>query len=157
MSRRRRFKERTFGVREWMGNGWWAALGLSLLTIVAIRLGTVTAPGEETTPSLESQRLAADHVAPRSPRNAALERDLRATARELELTRDALAAEKERVALLQESYDGLNDQFSQVTSLVQSAAVSASYSKDEQVPVPAPVEAIFVRRETPSAKASESQ
>ena len=157
MSRRRRFRERSFGALQWMGGGWWAALGLSVVMIVALRSGTVGAPSPRSLPSADARAEASERLVAQSADNAALELNLRKASRELELTRAALQAEKERVALLQENYDGLDDQFSHVTDLVRASAVPASFSRAKTEVVPAPVEAIYVRSETPKAKASESQ
>lgn len=152
---RRRFKERSFGALQWMGTGWWVALAMSVVMILALRNGTVGAPGQDGGASTASLTQAGEDPFADSTEKLALELNLRSASRELALTRLALQAEKERAALLQESYDGLDDQFSQVTDLVRSSAVPASFSRTETTPVPAPVEAIFVREEAP--KASESQ
>ena len=157
MSRRRPRKNSLFGLREWMGDGWWVALALSLIMIVALRNRPVGAPNQISTHTMDSLSQAHGNPRLRPSHQVAFERDLRAAARELSWTRVALEAEKERVALLQESYEGLDDQFRQVTDLVRSSAVPASFSKTETEPIPVPIEAIFVRSEGPAANEGESQ
>ncbi len=155
MSRRTQQKDRPFGIREWMGGGWWIALALSLIMIFALRSGTVGAPAQASVRSFDSLERASQHRGPRSIEKIELERDLRASARELAQMRGALDAERDRAALLQESYDGLDDQFTQVTELVRSAGMRKVGSPVELAPAPA--EAIIVLNEAPTEGANESQ
>lgn len=155
MSRKPQRTERPFGIREWMGGGWWVALALSLIMIFALRSGTVGAPAQASVRSLDATQRSSELFAPRSPEKLALERDLRAAARELTQTRSALEAEKARTSLLQESYDGLDDQFTHVTELVRSQGVEEF--SPEAVEAPLPVETIIVLQSAPSSGAKESQ
>jgi hypothetical protein len=138
-----------------MGGGWWVALALSLIMIFALRSGTVGAPAQASVRSLDSTQRPSELFGPRSPEKLALERDLRAAARELTQTRSALDAEKARTSLLQESYDGLDHQFTHVTELVRSQG--AENFTPAAVEAPLPVETIIVLQSAPSKGANESQ
>lgn len=143
-------ENRRFGLREWMGDGWWAALILSLAMIFIVRSGTVGAPTQASANSMDRAVHMTERLRTNSPQKAALERELRASARELAVTRDALEAAKERVAVLQESYDGLDDQFSQMTERVRSSALFLQSASAEVGATPVPMEATFTTKPAPT-------
>lgn len=137
---------RRFGIREWMGGGWWAALAFSLVIIFVMRSGTVGAPAQASVRSLDSLPRAA------SPRAVSFESEYRAATRELSRTRAALEHEKLKSSMLMKSYEGLDEQFHEVTSLVRSAALDAPADSTEAgeddlsltASIPTPIEAIYV-------------
>ncbi|QDV05036.1 hypothetical protein Poly30_05310 [Planctomycetes bacterium Poly30] len=140
-------ESRRFGIREWMSGRWWLALAFSLVVIFALRSGTVGAPAQASVRPLDSLPKAAARNPTTHPGIALrgrssiefeneLENELRQALRELEVARTALASEKSKVELLQESHEGLEAQFREVTARVRSAAGSRA--------VPTPIEAIYV-------------
>ena len=134
MSSKRSRSDRPFGVREWMGGGWWLALAFSLVVILTVRSGPVGAPAQASDRSLDSFSSVSKRFRPSLSQERSQERSV-----EFEL---------DRPAFLQEDYDDLDGPFSQVTDLVFSKPPAELPPEIELIPTP--VEAIFVLPDAPN-------
>lgn len=145
---------------EWMSGRWWIALSCSLIIIMMVRSSTVGAPFQVgmVPASSTSEGFAFAPTVPDEREQIALELKLDVMARRLVEAKAALDTERTRSELLRESYDGLDEQFEQVTRMLRAdsgTAVPAAYQR-EGSPPPPPAEAIYVRGDAQGVRESGS-
>lgn len=142
--------------KRWVHEHWWGILAILAAFVVVARTNTVGAPAEAGANSIDSMdrafmptRSAVANLSRESIAGREVDLELRA---EIDDLRTALRMERGRSILLEQQYEDLADQFSEVTSLARQLmdedviGESRGGRAEQGQLAPIPIEAIYVQR-----------